>query len=274
MNYGNLCVFLWVAAAGVYAVGGLRAATAGGPSVRFARVSARTGDLLMALGVACGVLLLASLWTTLDRPPLRTLGETRWWYAVSVPTLSLLIGWRFKTMALAVPGCLMGAMFALVNLQHPEYMDRTLMPALQSPWFVPHVVVYMLAYAALGLSSLLGAWALVRSWVKREPLGPESVEIPHRMVLVGLPLLTLGLLFGAFWAKEAWGHYWTWDPKETWAFLTWAAYLVYLHVHARHSLRPALNIGLLVVGFGVMMLCWFGVNYLPTAQESVHTYTQ
>ena len=153
-------------------------------------------------------------------------------------------------------------------------MDKTLMPALQSPWFVPHVVVYMLAYSALGLSSILGLWAIAQARIAKRSLTVEDTDVPHRLVLVGLPLLTCGLLFGALWAKEAWGHYWTWDPKETWAFLTWAAYLTYLHVRARHMMKPGLNLALLTVGFAVLMLCWFGVNYMPTARESVHTYTQ
>jgi len=232
------------------------------------------GDVLTMLGVIAGVVFLTSLWMTLGRPPMRTLGETRWWYAITVPFLGILIGWRFDTKILAIPSCLMGAMFAGINLAHPEYMDKTLMPALQSPWFVPHVVVYMVAYSALGLSSLVGAWVFIQRKLKGEAVQPEDVETPHKLVMVGLPLLTTGLLFGAFWAKEAWGHYWTWDPKETWAFLTWAAYLIYLHVKHRHSMKPSLNIGLLVIGFAVLMGCWFGVNYLPTAKESVHTYTQ
>jgi ABC-type transport system involved in cytochrome c biogenesis permease subunit len=249
----------WFAAAGVYAY----------PKKK----PAWLGDVLTMLGVLAGALLLTFLWVTLDRPPMRTLGETRWWYAVSVPLLAVLIGWRFDTKVMMVPATLMGAMFALINLQHPEYMDRTLMPALQSPWFVPHVVVYMLAYSALGLSSLVGAWQWAKRLLKKEAVVPADVDVPHRMVLIGLPLLTCGLLFGALWAKEAWGHYWTWDPKETWAFLTWAAYLIYLHVKTKHPLKPTLNLSLLIVGFGVLMLCWFGVNMMPTARESVHTYT-
>lgn len=231
------------------------------------------GDALTMIGILAGVLLLGFLWTTLDRPPMRTLGETRWWYAVAVPTLALLIGWRFQTRVLAVPALLMGAMFALINLQHPEYMDRTLMPALQSPWFVPHVVVYMVAYSALGLSSLVAVWQMTRRALRREQAEEADVDIPHRLVLVGLPLLTCGLLFGALWAKEAWGHYWTWDPKETWAFLTWSAYLGYLHLRHKHPMKPWLNLATLVIGFAVLMLCWFGVNYMPTARDSVHTYT-
>lgn len=249
----------WIAASGAYAT---------------QRKRPWIGDLLTMLGVLSGAIFLGTLWVTLGRPPLRTLGETRWWYAITVPLLGVLIGWRFDTKLLALPSCLMGVLFASINLAHPEYMDKTLMPALQSPWFVPHVVVYMVAYSALGLSSLVGAWILVTKKLKGLELTPADVETPHKLVMVGLPLLTCGLLFGAFWAKAAWGHYWTWDPKETWAFLTWATYLTYLHVKHRHAMKPALNIGLLVVGFAVLMGCWFGVNYLPTAQESVHTYTK
>ncbi|MBL8086952.1 MAG: cytochrome c biogenesis protein CcsA [Chthonomonas sp.] len=231
------------------------------------------GDILTILGILAGALLIGLLWVNLGRPPMRTLGETRWWYAVAVPTLALLIGWRFQTRILAIPAMAMGVTFALINLRHPEYMDRTLMPALQSPWFVPHVVVYMLAYSALGLSSLVAVWQVGRRFLNKEVTDDSDVDVPHRLVLVGFPLLTCGLLFGALWAKEAWGHYWTWDPKETWAFLTWSAYLGYLHLRHKHPMKPWLNLVTLVVGFAVLMLCWFGVNYMPTARESVHTYT-
>jgi ABC-type transport system involved in cytochrome c biogenesis permease subunit len=254
MPLAEVAIGSWFVASGAYAFKGRK-----------------TGDAFMMLGILCGAFILGSLWVSLGRPPLRTLGETRWWYAVLVPTLGLLIGWRFDTRALAIPACLMGGSFALINLQHPEYMDKTLMPALQSPWFVPHVTVYMLAYSALGLSSLIALWVLVK---RRGKVTADDTDLPHRLVLVGLPLHTCGLLFGAFWAKEAWGHYWTWDPKETWAFLTWGAYLVYLHVKTRYAVKPALNLTLLVVGFGVLLACWFGVNLMPISKQSVHTYTK
>ncbi|MCC6484490.1 MAG: cytochrome c biogenesis protein CcsA [Armatimonadetes bacterium] len=232
------------------------------------------GDILMTLGVLCGAILIGLLWIELARPPLRTLGETRWWYAVLTPAIGLVVGWRFRTQALGIPACLLGALFALINLLHPEYMDKTLMPALQSPWFVPHVVVYMLSYSALGLSSGIGLWLLARSVWSGAPLTASDTRLPHALVAVGFPLLTCGLLFGALWAKQAWGHYWAWDPKETWALLTWCAYLIYLHVRIRHAFRPALHLSVLGFGFVVLLVCWFGVNYLPTSAESVHTYTR
>lgn len=258
-SLGGLAIGSWAIAATLYALPKSRTWIA---------------DLIAMLGVFAAAGLIGMLWVSLGRPPMRTLGETRWLYAVSVPLLALLIGWRFQTRAMAIPAMLMGCAFAGINLAHPEYMDRTLMPALQSPWFVPHVVVYMLAYSALGLSSFIGAWHWAHRIWRREPLQPTDVDVPHRLVLVGLPLLTCGLLFGALWAKQAWGHYWTWDPKETWAFVTWLAYLTYLHLHHKHPMKPSLNLGALVIGFVALMGCWFGVNYLPTAKESVHTYTQ
>lgn len=259
-TFAAIAAYSWLGASGAYALQ--------------SKKRAWIGDVLTILGILSGALLLGTLWTTMGRPPLRTLGETRWWYAVLVPTLGLLIGWRFNTRLLAIPACLMGGMFAVINLQHPELMEKSLMPALQSPWFVPHVVVYMVAYAALGLSSLTAAWAIAKSFLKKQPITPHDVDLPHRLVLVGLPLLTTGLIFGAFWAKEAWGHYWTWDPKETWAFISWAAYLTYLHVKTRHAMKPMTHLVLLIVGFAALLACWFGVNYLPTTAESVHTYTQ
>jgi ABC-type transport system involved in cytochrome c biogenesis permease subunit len=84
----------------------------------------------------------------------------------------------------------------------------------------------------------------------------------------------MGLLFGALWAKEAWGHYWTWDPKETWAFLTWAVYLIYIHARIKNSIKTHQATWILALAFAVLLVAWFGVNYLPSAVNSVHTYSQ
>ena len=85
--------------------------------------------------------------------------------------------------------------------------------------------------------------------------------------------MTLGMLMGALWAKEAWGHYWSWDPKETWAAITWLPYLVYVHYRQCRPriVRPALWV--LIIAFILLQMCWWGINYLPSAQGmSVHTY--
>jgi len=160
-----------------------------------------------------------------------------------------------------------------VNLAHPEAHDKTLMPALQSMWFVPHVIVYLVAYALLGASAL----AALRGLWQEERGGKNTAEIlgvAESLVVLGFVFLTAGLVFGAVWAKEAWGHYWTWDPKETWAFLTWAIYLVYIHLACYRPMTRHSAFILIAGGFVVLLICWFGLNYMSAGVASVHTYSQ
>ena len=92
------------------------------------------------------------------------------------------------------------------------------------------------------------------------------------LVYLGLAFLLLGMLMGALWAKEAWGHYWSWDPKETWAFITSCGYLLYIHLSFRNK-YPRVALWLLSFSFILLMITWVGVNYLPAAQGSVHVYS-
>ncbi|NMW22385.1 MAG: cytochrome c biogenesis protein CcsA [Chlorobiaceae bacterium] len=214
---------------------------------------------------------IAFYWTLLDRPPLRTLGETRLWYAALIPLVGFLVEYRWKIGWLKYYCMSLAAFFLGINMLHPEVFDKTLMPALQSPWFIPHVVVYLVGYVLLAASSvtaLHNVYLQLRS--KKDNTG-ESVS--HYLALLGFVFLSFGLIFGALWAKEAWGHYWTWDPKETWAFLSWLAYLGYLHAF-RYKIDKSKLQWYLALAFLVLLVCWFGVNYLPSAQNSVHTYTQ
>lgn len=81
------------------------------------------------------------------------------------------------------------------------------------------------------------------------------------------------MLFGALWAKDAWGDYWAWDPKETWAAITWLAYLLYMHLRLTSRTNPRLSLRLLIIAFVLLQICWWGINYLPSAQGmSIHTY--
>lgn len=263
----------------LWGTAGLWTAAAGTSSVALAQREPRPAlaDIGRWLAVA-GVLALAGLvgwlWLSLGRPPLRTLGETRLWYALLLPAIGLVVEWRLKAQELRLPMLGFGILFVGISLAKPEALDRTLMPALQSPWFVPHVVVYMVSYAALGLSCGAALWALGRRAWRREPCAAADLALPMLLVRIGLPFLTLGLLFGALWAKEAWGHYWTWDPKETWAFLTWAAYVAVLHAAPEGRFAPRRHLVLVAASFAVVLACWFVLNMLPAANASVHTYTQ
>ena len=144
--------------------------------------------------------------------------------------------------------------------------SKPLMPALQSPWFAPHVIVYMFCYGVFGVVTVMALYQLITRKIS------ENSNMV-KLVYVGLALMTTGMLFGALWAKEAWGHYWNWDPKETWAAITWFAYLIYIHYRRLPNSNQRLALWCLVVSFVLLQMCWWGINYLPSAQAtSVHTY--
>jgi ABC-type transport system involved in cytochrome c biogenesis permease subunit len=227
--------------------------------------------VFLFLGWAAIITFTISLWMSLERPPFRTLAETRLWYGVFISTIGIVMYYRWRLPLMLAYTILMALLFLFLNYLNPDTFDKTLMPALQSPWFIPHVVVYIVGYAFLGFSSLIGVYGLYQYYTGKDV--SSSMLMADNIVYIGFAFLTFGLLFGALWAKEAWGHYWTWDPKETWAFLTWLAYLIYIHLRLRkkHSTKSALWI--VSLAFVVLLICWFGINYLPSAQSSVHVYS-
>lgn len=222
-------------------------------------------------GLAIFMAFIVGMWVSLERPPLRTMGETRLWYSFFLPVAGIItyIRWRYKWILSF--STVMSLVFICINLFKPEIHNKTLMPALQSPWFAPHVIVYMFAYAMLGAGAVVAVYLLVRS--RKRAIEPGVMDLCDNLVYVGTAFLTIGMLFGALWAKEAWGHYWSWDPKETWAAATWLGNLLYIHFRFQKNKQYRSALGILVFAFILLQVCWFGVNYLPSAQgNSVHVY--
>ena len=225
---------------------------------------------LVSLSAIGGLLIfgayIALMWISLERPPLRTMGETRLWYSFFLPLVGLVTYSRWRYRWILLFSTMLSTVFICVNLFKPEIHSKMLMPALQSPWFAPHVIVYMFAYATTGAAMLMSLWQLIRR--------QDLLDAIDGLTRVGLSFLTVGMLFGALWAKEAWGTYWSWDPKETWAAATWLCYLIYLHLRIGRpaAVRPALLWQ--VICFLCLQMCWWGINYLPAAQgASAHTYS-
>ncbi|MBT3173909.1 MAG: cytochrome c biogenesis protein CcsA [Lentimicrobiaceae bacterium] len=237
------------------------------------RFNSTLGNLLLIFGVLMLIAMLSVLWINLERPPLRTLGETRLWYSIFLSVVGLIFYWRWKYNWFLVFSFSMSGLFIILNIIYPENFNKSLMPALHSGWFVPHVVVYIISYALLGASSIVAVKQLFDTYVKGKS-SSNAISLADNLVYLGFSFLTMGLLFGALWAKEAWGHYWTWDPKETWAFLTWSVYLIYIHGRIKDSLKENTAMWVLAFGFIILLICWFGVNYLPSTANSVHTYSK
>ena len=222
------------------------------------------------LGSLVFFLFIVGLWISLERPPLRTMGETRLWYSFFLSIIGLILYMKCKYKWILSFSTLMSLVFVFINVLKPEIHSKTLMPALQSAWFVPHVIVYMFSYAMMGAVTLFSIYL----WFRKSPEEASAKELAvcDNLVRVGWAFLTLGMTMGALWAKEAWGDYWSWDPKETWAFATWLSYLLYLHLRPAYKNQDFL-FAWLIFSFILLQMCWWGINFLPSARgESIHVY--
>jgi cytochrome c-type biogenesis protein CcsB len=205
--------------------------------------------------------------------------------------------------AAATPMALGGVAFASFALPDQLQQAAPLVPALRSSWLVMHVSVIMVSYAALLVGSLLSLAVLVTDRGQQLELRSSSIgsggfrqaelaaaagapggsfnfssgnlslseqldSLSYRTITVGFLLLSVGIVSGAVWANEAWGSWWSWDPKETWALICWLVYAAYLHTRLSRGWqgrRPAL---VAVAGFVVICVCYIGVNLLGIGLHS------
>lgn len=228
--------------------------------------------LFTVLGLGVFFSFILGMWISLERPPLRTMGETRLWYSFFLPVAGLITYQRWGYKWILSFSTILSAVFIVVNIAKPDIHNKVLMPALQSPWFAPHVIIYMFSYAILGAVTLVALYYLFREEKLQDK--ERIMDMTDNLVYVGVAFVTMGMLMGAIWAKEAWGHYWSWDPKETWAAATWLGYLVYIHYRLLKTSKNKTSMTILLFAFILLQVCWYGVNYLPSARgRSVHTYS-
>ena len=139
-------------------------------------------------------------------------------------------------------------------------------PALQSMWLVLHVTFSFIGEAFFALSFTTAIYYLV---VKDKEKKNNAERLTYTAIAIGYPIYTAGaLIFGAIWAENAWGSYWSWDPKETWALITWLVYTAFLHSRLVKSLRGKPSAILAVVGFAFTIFTFFGVNLLLSGLHS------
>ena len=135
---------------------------------------------------------------------------------------------------------------------------KKLPPILHSGWFIPHLAAYISGYAVMATATVAGI---------RAAMSKKGSDMTDILVRAGWGLLTLGLVIGAIWAKRAWGNFWSWDPKETWAAATWLCYLLYMHMPKGKS-----KTAILIIAFLLLQMCWWGLSLLPSGMNSMHVY--
>nr|WOC92326.1 cytochrome cheme attachment protein [Utricularia triloba] len=199
--------------------------------------------------------------------------------------------------------------FAVSGVLNTIHESTILSPALQSEWLIMHVSMMILGYAALLCGSLLSVSILAITVRKtrtvfsrnnkflnfnhsfkiggdiisqntyffckknfyRSQLLTQLDYWSYRIISLGFIFLTLGILSGAVWANEAWNSYWSWDPKETWAFITWIVFAIYLHIRTKwKGIKSSIVAS---IGFFIIWICYFGVNIFSLGLHSYGSFT-
>jgi len=222
---------------------------------------------------------------------------------VEYKTKSRLIG------ALATPILFFIAGFSSLTLPTDMQKALPLVPSLQSNWLMMHVSMMMISYATLIVGSLLSilylAFSFISQETQKEEIKKQNLQIrseepnflktnnivlnienknlevsklsllqtidiwSYRIIGLGFPFLTTGIISGAVWANEAWGAYWSWDPKETWALITWLIFAIYLHSRLLKGWQGQKAAFVGSIGFFVIWICYLGVNFLG---KGLHSY--
>jgi len=236
---------------------------------------------LIAQSVALMIRWKASYDLGIGHAPLSNFYESLIFFAWTVVFLYLLMERRLKNRSIGVfvmPVAFLIMAYASIA---PGINNRIepLIPALQSNWLTSHVLTCFMGYAAFTVTFALGIMFFVRKAADHDSSGvrafiyllPSEYQIDdliYSCAALGFIFLTLGIVTGSVWAHYAWGSYWSWDPKETWSFITWIIYAVMLHVHLMRGWRGVRMAIMAIIGFACVLFTYLGVNLLP----SLHSY--
>ena len=246
------------------------------------------------------VLTLLIRWVSQGYFPLSNLYESLIFLSWGISFIHLIVEYKTQSRLIgAISTPLLFFLSGFSSLTLPTDMQKALplVPSLQSNWLMMHVSMMMVSYATLILGSLLSILylaflffsgqnnqvAIETTQVELESSSVASSSVSYsklsllqtvdiwsyRIIGLGFPFLTIGIISGAVWANEAWGSYWSWDPKETWALITWLVFAIYLHSRLLKGWQGKQAAILGSCGFFVIWICYLGVNFLG---KGLHSY--
>lgn len=226
----------------------------------------REGLIVNLVGIALNLVLVLTNWIINKYVPFVSMYQVLTFVSLCFPLTFLYIryvkklDWTLPCFSLCSALFITGVIF----------MDNTLIwhfpPALQSFYFLPHVMSYMLSYALCGAGFVLTIFMFI---VKGEEKKDNYEKAIYQITLTAFPFMMIGIFLGALWANECWGGYWAWDSKETWALITMCLYALYFHLRKVPSLKH-LNKVILVLAFIALLITFVGVTLFKTGGN--HSY--
>ncbi len=210
--------------------------------------------------------------------PITNLHESLSFFAWGFVLFLLILHFRYKGISVlfsfATP---IAVLFLLLSLSVTTELFP-LAPILRSIWLPIHVILAFLGDAIFALTFCLSVMYLIQEHrIKTKKLGKMTRLLPsltlldqlnYRLLTIGFPLLTLGIITGSIWAEYAWGSYWSWDPKETWSLITWLVYAALLHQRLTVGWRGRKAAWLAIIGFILVLFTFLGVNLLLSGLHS------
>ena len=215
--------------------------------------------------------------------PFANLYESLTFFAWTIGIIYLVVEHRYKNRvigAVAMPLACLALAYASLS---PDKVIQPLIPALKSNWLIAHVITCFLGYAAFAVAFAVSILFLIKtaeettsdgSLVLRIPARDVLEELNHQLIMFGFLFLTVGIITGAVWAKQAWTRYWSWDPKETWSLITWLIYAALLHLRMMRGWRGKRIAVLSIIGFAAVLFTYFGVNFLLSGLHSYGELTR
>jgi len=212
--------------------------------------------------------------------PLSNLYESVVFFAWTIILIFAFVDFKYRYRiigAFVVPFALFGMAWAQLGLNSGI---QPLVPALQSNWLTYHVITCFLGYAAFAVACGVSIMYLLAARAGLSAEGSRGTilnmfpptrlldDINYKSIMVGFPLLTLGIVTGAAWANYAWGTYWSWDPKETWSLIVWFVYAAFLHARLTRGWVGRRAAWLSITGFAATIFCYLGVNLLLSGLHS------
>ena len=236
---------------------------------------AKIANITIVIGFVLHTLTLIVRGIGAGRLPLTNQYEFATSFAWGICLCYLIFLWRFKFQALGT--FVTPVIFLIIGYAAMQSKEvHELMPALRSNWLALHVMTAIISYGSFGVAFAVSIMYLMRDrmtgnpfWEKYIPTEKKLDSISYRAVCLGFLFLTLVLITGAIWAEAAWGSYWSWDPKETWALITWIIYAIYLHLRISRGWKGKNAAIFAVAGFICVIFTYIGVN---TLLPGVHSY--